>query len=98
MKKGASILIRSMVDDMIEVNFPHYIIKHQENIYGFNRGDQHRVVGAGFSHVAHLKNWYNKASLGVTGFYFIHGVSYGNISVDKFRTGGIVFLIVPQEH
>ena len=30
--------------------------------------DQHRVMGAGFSKVAHFKKWYKKAVLGIADF------------------------------
>jgi len=49
---------------------------------GVDRGDQHRVMGAGFSNVAHFKKWYKKAYLGITDFSMLNIFSAWNLSVE----------------
>ena len=53
MFNGAGIVTYRKGSDMDEVTCTHYIMKYQENIYGINRVNQLRVMGAGFSNVAH---------------------------------------------
>ena len=55
-KKGGGIMTQQKGDYMVELNFTHDIITYQVNMYGVNRGNQHRVMGADVSNVAHFKN------------------------------------------
>ena len=50
---------------------------------GVDRGDQHRIVGAGFSNVAHFKKWYKKAFMGVADFLVLQAFTAWNLSVDQ---------------
>jgi len=61
---------------------PNDIEKYQNYMGGVDRGDQHRVMGAGFSNVAHFKKWYKKAYLGITDFSMLNIFSAWNLSVE----------------
>ena len=50
---------------------------------GVDRGDQHRVMGAGFANVSHFKKWYKKAFLGVCDFALLNAFTAWNLSVTK---------------
>ncbi len=57
---------------------------------GVDRGDQHRVMGAGFANVSHFKKWYKKAFLGVCDFGLLNAFTAWNLSVDSNeRTRGV---------
>ena len=45
-------------------------------------GDQHRVVGAGFTNVAHFKKWYKKAFFGIADFCLLQAFTAWNLSID----------------
>ena len=60
MVKGIGSVFRQVGKDKIEVRCPNDIIMYQENMGGVDRGDQHRIMGAGFSNVAHFKKMYKK--------------------------------------
>ena len=47
---------------------------------GVDRGDQHRVVGAGFANVAHFKKWYKKAFLAIADFSLLQAFTAWNLS------------------
>ena len=53
---------------------------------GVDRGDQHRVMGAGFANVVHFKKWYKKAFLGIADFSMLQAFTAWNLSVDQMRT------------
>lgn len=48
-----------------------------------DRGDQHRVIGAGFANVSHFKNWYKKIYLGITDFSFLQAFTAWNLAIDR---------------
>jgi len=52
---------------------------------GVDRGDQHRVMCAGFSNVTNFKKWYKKAYLGIAKFSMLNAFSAGYTGV----SGGI---------
>ena len=68
MKKGIHDVTRRTGANLINVTCPNDIIMYQKNMGGVDRGDQHRVMGAGFANVSHFKKWYKKAFLGVYDF------------------------------
>ena len=55
MKSGVSEVSRRTGATVIKVQCPNDIILYQQYMDGVDRGDQHRVVGAGFANVAHFK-------------------------------------------
>jgi len=55
---------------------------------GVDRGDQHRVMGAGFSNVAHFKKWYKKANLRIDDFAMLNAISAWNLSVGYTGVSG----------
>ena len=57
MKKGVDDVQRRTGSKLINVKCPNDIIMYQKNIGGVDRGDQHRVMGAGFANVSHFKKW-----------------------------------------
>ena len=50
-----------------------------------DKGDQHRVMGAGFANVAHFKKWYKKAFMGIADFSLLQAFSAWNLSVDEMK-------------
>ena len=52
---------------------------------GVDRGDQHRVMGAGFANVAHFKKWYKKTFMGIADFSFLQAFTAWNLSVPMLR-------------
>ena len=62
MCKGAQTIQRRNGATLINVTCPNDIVMYQTYMGGVDRGDQHRVVGAGFVNVAHFKKWYKKLS------------------------------------
>ena len=92
MEKGIGTVQRQTGPNKITVNCPNDIIRYVEGMGGVDRGDQVRLVGAGFSNVAHFKKWYKKAALGVADFCLLQGLACWNLSVeddDRVRRGGI---------
>ena len=85
MKHGAQMVKRRNGAKLIDVQCPNDIILYQQNMGGVDRGDQHRIVGAGFSNVAHFKKWYKKAFLGVADFSLLQAFTAWNLSVDQIR-------------
>ena len=65
MKKGLTLITRRTGTKQINVVVPNDIEKFQNYMGDVDRGDQHRVMGAGFSDVTHFKKWYKKAYLGI---------------------------------
>ena len=93
MKKGIGEVTRRTGPNLITVTCPNDIIMYQQNMDGVDRGDQHRVMGAGFANVAHFKKWYKKAFLGVCDFSFLQAFTAWNLatnSEDRNRRGGVV--------
>ena len=62
MKKGIGEVTRRTGPNLITVTRPNDITMYQQNMDGADRGDQHRVMGAGFPNVAHFKKWYKRLS------------------------------------
>ena len=92
MKGGIGEVSRRTGAKIITVPCPNDIIMYQKNMDGVDRGDQHRVIGAGFANVAHFKKWYKKAFLGICDFSFLNAFTAWNLSVtesDRTRRGGI---------
>jgi len=55
MIKGLTSITRRTGPKQIKVIVPNDIEKYQNYMGGVDRGDQHRVMGAGFSNVTHFK-------------------------------------------
>ena len=68
MKSGVGEVQRRSGRDIITVKCPNDVIEYQNNMDGVDRGDQHRMMGAGFANVAHFKKWYKKAFMGIADF------------------------------
>ena len=90
MKSGVSEVSRRTGATVVKVRCPNDIILYQQYMDGVDRGDQHRVVGAGFANVAHFKKWYKKAFLGICDFSFLQAFTAWNLSVgaEERRTRG----------
>ena len=41
---------------IVDVRCPNNIIMYQQNMGGVDCGDRHRLMGAGFANISHLKN------------------------------------------
>ena len=82
MKHGKSTVQRRVGSKIINVVCPNDIILYQQGMGGVDRGDQHRVVGAGFANVAHFKKWYKKAFFGIADFCLLQAFTAWNLSID----------------
>ena len=60
MKSGIDTVTRRVGAKIVTVKCPSDIVQYQQNMGGVDRGDQHRVMGAGFANVAHFKKWYKR--------------------------------------
>jgi hypothetical protein len=92
MAKGIGDVQRRVGRDKITVRCPNDIIQYQKHMGGVDRGDQHRVMGAGFANVAHFKKWYKKAFLGICDFSLLQAFTAWNLGVttqDRSRRGGV---------
>ena len=65
MTKGLTLVQRRTGPKVIDVIVPKEIEQYQIYMGGVDRGDQHRVMEAGFLNVVHFKKWYIKAFLGI---------------------------------
>ena len=83
MKHGTQVIQRRNGANIIDVTCPNDIVLYQQNMGGVDRGDQHRMIGAGFSNVAHFKKWYKKAFLGIADFCLLQAFTAWNLSVDQ---------------
>ena len=72
MKKGETTVQRRTGQHKVDVTVPNDIRLYQMEMDGVDRGDQHRVMGAGFANVSHFKKWYKKVSLGIADFNFLN--------------------------
>jgi len=79
--KGLISITRRTVPKQIDVVVPNDVEKYQNYMGGVDRGDQHRVMGAGISNVAHFKKWYKKAYLGIANCCMLNVFSAWNLSV-----------------
>ena len=86
MKKGVGTVQRRVGREKTDVRCPNDIIEYQKHMGGVDRGDQHRVVGAGFANVAHFKKWYKKAFLGICDFSLLQAFTVWNIGANEVRT------------
>ena len=57
MKHGTQVVQRRNGANSIDVTCPNDIVLYQQNMGGVDCGYQHRMIGAGFSNVAHFKKW-----------------------------------------
>ena len=90
MKKGIDEVQRRTGSKLINVKCPNDIIMYQKNMGGVDRGDQHRVMGAGFANVSHFKKWYKKAFLGICDFALLNAFTAWNLSAtSNERTRGV---------
>ena len=74
------------------VKCPNDVILYQKGMGGVDRGDQHRVVGAGFANVAHFKKWYKKAILAIADFSLLQAFTAWNFSavtLEQELRGGV---------
>ena len=85
MKSGTQVVQRRNGANIIDVTCPNDIVLYQQNMGGVDRGDQHRMIGAGFSNVAHFKKWYKKAFLGIADFCLLQAFTAWNLSVDQLH-------------
>ena len=85
MKHGFSMVSRRNGANILQVPCPNDIILYQQNMGGVDRGDQHRVVGAGFANVANFKKWYKKTFLGIADFCLLQAFTAWNLSVDQMH-------------
>ncbi len=85
MKHGTQVVQRRNRANIIDVKYPNEILLYQQNIGGVDCGDQHKMVGAGFSNVAHFKKWYKRAFLGITDFCVLQAFTAWNLSVDQLH-------------
>ena len=82
MEKGIGKVERRIGANKIIVPCPYDIIRYTQGMSGVDRGDQVRLVGAGFANVAHFKKWYKKAVLGIADFCILQALSCWNLAVD----------------
>ena len=85
MKSGADVVARRVGSTVINVSCPNDIIEYQKHMGGVDKGNQHRVMGAGFANVFHFKKWYKKAFMGLADFSFLQAFSALNLSVDEMK-------------
>ena len=85
MTHGATEVQRRNGANILNVPCPNDIVLYQQNMGGVDRGDQHRVVGAGFANVSHFKKWYKKAFLGIADFSLLQAFTAWNLSVDQMH-------------
>ncbi len=52
---------------------------------GVDQRNQHRMIGAGFSNVAHFKKWNKKAFLGIVDFCSLQAFAAWNLPVDQLH-------------
>ena len=77
MKSGVSEVSRRTGATVVKVQCPNDIILYQQYMDGVDRGDQHRVVGAGFANVAHFKKWYKRHFWSFVTSAFYKPLQYG---------------------
>ena len=80
MQPGIGEVRRRQGATVLRVKCPNDVIMYQNNMGGVDRGDQHRVVGAGFANVAHFKKWYKKVFLGIADFSLLQTFTAWNLS------------------
>ena len=85
MDKGVQTLNRRTGSKVIQVTCPSDIVRYQKFMGGVDRGDQHRVMGAGFANVSHFKKWYKKAFLGIADFSMLNAFAAWNLSVEQIQ-------------
>ena len=85
MVPGHQTVNRRIGRNIIEVTCPNDIVMYQKSMDGVDRGDQHRVMGAGFSNVAHFKKWYKKSLLGLADFSLLNAFVAWNLSAEKLK-------------
>ena len=68
MTPGIGEVTRRQGASVTKVKYPNDAILYQQGMGGVDRGDQHRVVGAGFANVAHFKKWYKNTFLAIADF------------------------------
>ena len=76
----------------LRVPFPNYVIMHQKYMGSVDRGDQNRVIDAGFATASYFKKLHNTAFLVMCNFSFLQAFTVWNLSVDdidRTRRGGI---------
>ena len=83
MIKGCQTIQRRNGAKILDVVCPNDIVMYQKHMGGVDRGDQHRLTGAGFANVAHFKKWYKKAFLGIADFSLLQAFTAWNLSVDE---------------
>ena len=83
MQKGEQIVKRQVGANLVDVRCPNDIVLYQQNMGGVDRGDQHRMVGAGFANVSHYKKWFKKAFFGIADFCLLQAFTTWNLSVDQ---------------
>ena len=59
---------------------PVAIVKYQKGMGGVDRGDQCRLMGAGFAKKAHYKKWYKKSFFAILDFMLLNGYIAWNMA------------------
>ena len=78
MKSGCEVVQRRNGATVIDVQCPSDIVLYKKNMGGVDRGDQHRVIGAGFANVAHFKKWFKKTFFGIADFCLLQAFTAWN--------------------
>ena len=82
-KNGVGVVKRRTGASVLDEKCPNDIIMHQQNMGGVDHGDQHRVIGAGFANVSHVKKLYKKVYLGIADFSFLQAFTAWNLAIDS---------------
>lgn len=74
---------RSVKAKILNVKCPADIVQYQQHMCGVDGGDKHRVMGVEFTIIAHFKNSYKKAFMGVADVIVMQAFAAYNLLVDK---------------
>ena len=87
MDKSVQIFKRRTGSKIIELTCPSDMDKYQKYMGGVDKSDQHHVMGAEFSNLAHFKKCYKKAFLGIADFSILQAYAALNLSVNQLTSG-----------
>jgi len=59
---------------------PNMLIKHQQTMFGVDKGDQMRLHGGGFARKAHFKKWCKRAFMAALDMMLLNGLIAWNLS------------------
>ena len=72
---------RRVGPDIVVFPCPSALVEYQQNMGGVDRGDQTRLMGAGFATKAHYKKWYKKAFFAILDFMLLNSFTAWNMAV-----------------